>query len=185
MEFDEITQVTPWLELAYDLGMDLYAPQVARPHVFKSHLPWHQIPKGGRYIVIFRDPIDAMVSLHRFLDGWFFEQGAISLSGFADYYLGMDDSESYWGHASSWWAQWDRPRILLLCYEQMKPDLPGTVERVAGFLDASISPQARAVATEQASFEFMKRHERQFDDHLVRQARDAAWDFRPAGNPQR
>ena len=91
MDFGEITEVTPWLELAYDLGMDLDAPQVARPHVFKSHLTWHEIPKGGRYIVVFRDPIDAMVSLYRFLDGWFFERGAISLSDFADYYLGMDE----------------------------------------------------------------------------------------------
>ena len=50
MEFDEITAVTPWIEIAYDVGWDLKASQVAEPRVYKTHLGWHEIPKGGRYI---------------------------------------------------------------------------------------------------------------------------------------
>lgn len=181
MAFDEITEVTPWLELAHDMGMDPEAPQVARPHVFKSHLGWKDIPKGGRYIIVFRDPIDAMVSLYQFFEGWVFEPGAIALSDFAEYYLGRDDSKgSYWGHARSWWAERQRQEVLLVCFEHMKQDLPGIVERVADFTDASISPEVRAIATAQAGLDFMKRHERQFDDHLVRQSRDAACGL-PAG----
>ncbi|MEM7737672.1 MAG: sulfotransferase domain-containing protein, partial [Deinococcota bacterium] len=38
MDFEEITCVTPWLEIAYDLAWDLDAPQVASPRVYKSHL---------------------------------------------------------------------------------------------------------------------------------------------------
>lgn len=47
MDFDEITVVTPWIELAYDMDWDLTAEQVANPRVFKSHTSWHDVPKGG------------------------------------------------------------------------------------------------------------------------------------------
>lgn len=59
------------------------------------------IPEGGRYIVVLRDPVDAMVSLYRFFDGWVFERGAISLEDFAEYYPDRMGREDYWSHASS------------------------------------------------------------------------------------
>ena len=73
MDFGEITEVIPWIELAYDLGLDPEAPQKATPRAFKSHLRWDEIPKGGRYIVVMRHPVDAFLSLFRFMEGWFFE----------------------------------------------------------------------------------------------------------------
>src|SRR5215207_3186932 len=45
MNFDEITSVIPWLEMAYDLGMDLAQPQRGQPRAFKSHLRWELVPK--------------------------------------------------------------------------------------------------------------------------------------------
>ncbi|GAB4283942.1 MAG: hypothetical protein Kow0058_02920 [Roseovarius sp.] len=178
MDFDEITEVVPWLELAHDMGVDLDAPQRARPRAFKSHLGWDEIPKGARYIVVLRDPVDAMLSLHRFFEGWWFEPGHIGLADFARYYLGR--TNNYWGHAASWWARRGCPDLLLLSYEQMRRDLPGAVRAVADFLGID-DPRARAIATAQAEFGFMKRHARQFDDHLVRAARDAAIGLPPGG----
>jgi len=181
MEFDEITEVVPWLELAYDMGIDVNAPQAAHPRVFKSHLSWDQIPKGGRYIVVFRDPIDAMVSLYRFFEGWHFETGAIQLSDFAESFLTRDDDQSYWGHACSWWRQRGRSDVLMFSFEQMKRDLAGAVDTVADFMDGQIGRETRNLATRQASFEFMKRYGEKFDDHLVRQTRDAACGLPPGG----
>lgn len=178
MAFDEITEVVPWLELAHDMGVDLGAPQVAAPRAFKSHLTWEEIPKGGRYIVVFRDPVDAMLSLHRFFEGWWFERGAISVEEFAGYYLSRVGG--YWGHAASWWRQRGREEVLLCSFEQMKRDLPGVVDRVARFMGGHDAP-TRAIATRQAEFAFMKRHARRFDDHLVRRARDAACGLPPGG----
>jgi hypothetical protein len=37
MEFEEISQVVPWIELARDQGQDLEAEQVAPPRCFKMH----------------------------------------------------------------------------------------------------------------------------------------------------
>src|ERR671922_1915726 len=45
MDFDEITAVVPWIELAFDVGIDLEAPQVAEPRAFKTHLSWDEVPK--------------------------------------------------------------------------------------------------------------------------------------------
>jgi len=174
MAFEEITEVVPWLELAHNMGWDLNAPQVARPRAFKSHLRWDEIPKGARYIVVMRDPCDAMLSLYRFLEGWHFEAGAITISEFADYYLNRADSHNYWSHAASWWRQRARPEVLLLSFEAMKRDLPGAVDRVADFIGVPADPAVRAIATQQAGFAFMKQNGHKFDDHVLRVARDAA-----------
>ncbi|MEQ8988078.1 MAG: sulfotransferase domain-containing protein [Marinovum algicola] len=179
MEFDEITEVVPWLELAHDMGADVNAPQVAAPRAFKSHLAWDDIPKGGRYIVVFRDPVDAMISLYRFFEGWWFEAGSISVDAFADYYL--QRGGDYWAHMASWLRQRGREDVLLVTFEEMKRNLPGVVDRVADFM-GGYDAATRAIATQQAGFAFMKRHGGQFDDHLVRQTRDAACGIPPGGN---
>jgi len=77
MDFEEISNVTPWIELAYDLGLDLDADQAAEPRVYKSHLSWHDVPKGGRYIVSFRNPANAFISVYRFFEGFFWVNEAI------------------------------------------------------------------------------------------------------------
>ncbi len=180
MDFEEITQVVPWLELAHDLGIDVNAPQVAEPRVFKSHLRWDDIPKGGRYIVVLRDPVDAMVSLFRFMDGWFFESGSVSVEEFNGYYLTRGD-ESYWAHAASWWRQRDRDDVLLLNFERMKTELPAIVDQVADFMDQGYTPERRALALDQASFASMKANASKYDDSLVHRARDAACGLPPDG----
>lgn len=180
MTFDEITDVVPWLELAHDMGRDVNDPQPYRPKLFKSHLPWGVIPEGGRYIVVLRDPVDAMVSLYRFFDGWMFVRGSIPLEDFAAYYLHRMGREEYWSHASSWWAVRGRKDVLLLGYEHMTRDPGKSVAQVADFMEV-FDEDARAVAKAQASLEFMTAHGRQFDDHLVRQARDLACGLPPGG----
>jgi hypothetical protein len=38
IDFDDISRVVPWLEWAYELGLDIYAPQKGTFRAFKSHL---------------------------------------------------------------------------------------------------------------------------------------------------
>jgi aryl sulfotransferase len=51
MDFDEITRVVPWINMAFDMGIDIYAPQVAQPRAFKTHSTLKEVPQGGKYIV--------------------------------------------------------------------------------------------------------------------------------------
>jgi len=175
MDFAEITEAVPWLELAHDMGLDIHSPQKARPHAFKSHLAWDEVPKGARYIVVLRDPADAFLSYFRFFEGWFFEPGSISMEAFVATYLERPDrgNDTYWRHAASWWGQRDNPDVLLLAFEHMKADLPGAVDRVAEFM-GGYDPDRRALATRYAGFEFMKANADKFDDNILHKARDAA-----------
>jgi hypothetical protein len=184
MDFDEISAVTPWLEVAYDLGLDLAAPQVAEPRVFKSHLSWYEIPKGGRYVVSFRDPRDAIVSFYRFFEGWLFEPGSISLETLAGWRWPRAESarSGYWYHLSSWWEQRHNPDVLLLCYEDMKTDLPGTVRRVAHFMGIEADDSLLDTVVRQSSREFMLAHQHQFDASHMRRAGEERVGLPPNGD---
>jgi hypothetical protein len=182
MDFAEITAVVPWLEMAYELGIDVEQPQKARPRAFKSHLSWDLIPKGARYIYAIRDPRDAVVSMYHFLEGWFFEPGSIPLSVFArERFIQSPPPGRYWSHLLSWWAHRHDPDVLFLCYEDMKQDLPGTVRRIAAFIGCPLDNELMNLVVHQSSIEFMSAHKRQFDDHLIRQARDAVCGLPPGG----
>ena len=180
MQFDEITAVVPWLELAHDLGLDIEAEQIASPRAYKSHLSWYDVPKGGRYICAFRDPKDVVISMYRFFEGWLFEPGSISMTSFArDYFMLREGGRRYWTHLVSWWSQRHRPEVLLLSYELMHEDLNATIRRVAAFIGCELDDELLALTARQSTLEFMRAHRAQFDDHLVREARDEALGLPP------
>lgn len=171
MDFDEITSVTPWLEVAYDLGWDIEAPQVALPRVYKSHLSWHDIPKGGRYICAFRNPKDAFVSFYRFFENYFFEPESISLEALFHWRWPRDNvaEKGYWQHLRSWWEQRDNDAVLLLCYEDMKADLPNTIKAIAHFMGVALDDDLFEIVLRQSSREFMLANKEQFSELPFRQ----------------
>ena len=172
MNFDEITEVVPWLELAHDLGIDLDAPQRAKPRAFKTHFDWNSTPKGGRYIFIARDPADSLVSFFHFFTGWVFEAGSVSIEDFALGYVHRGSrSGRYWDHLVSWWPRRLDSDTLWLCFEDIVADLPAATARVARFLGEH---QNVGIAARQASIDFMRKHGSKFDDNLVRRTRNAA-----------
>jgi hypothetical protein len=173
MDFDDISRVVPWLETAQGLGLDLQAPQRGSFRVFKCHLSWDAIPKGGRYIVSFRDPKDALVSFYHFFNGWQWEAGSVSIAEFANTFYMANQGDgwdgSYWAHLVSWWEQRHHPQVLLLCYEAMKADLPGTVQTIADFLAVELDEQLLELAVKQASLDFMLAHKEKFSDPLIQE----------------
>ncbi len=173
MDFDEISRVVPWIETAHSLGIDLDAEQRARPRAFKSHLPWEFVPKGGRYIVSFRDPRDALVSFYRFMEGWVFEPGAISMDDLARARFLNRDPFDYWAHLAGWWSQRDNPNVLLLTFESLKQNLPDMVRRIASFAGIDTDDELLEIATRQASYAFMKEHKDRFSDRLTREYGEA------------
>ncbi|MEX2534719.1 MAG: sulfotransferase domain-containing protein [Trueperaceae bacterium] len=170
MDFEEISVVTPWLEVAWDLGWDLDADQVAEPRVFKSHVSWHDIPKGARYICSFRDPADVCVSFYRFFEGFMFEPGAIDIENFSRWRSPREKmgEQGYWFHLLSWWEQRSNPDVLLLCYEDMKEDLPGTVRRIASFMGIGMDESLLELVVHQSSRAFMLEHAYRFNEAPLR-----------------
>lgn len=174
MDFGEITEAVPWIEMAYDLGIDLKAPQKGDFRAFKVHHRYDTVPKGARYIWVIRDPKDTALSFFNFMNGWLIEPGTISADEFvqevflSDYLYG-----SYWSYLLSWWQVKDQDNILVTSFENMKADLLAVVHGVAKFVGCSDDKEAIEIAAKQASFRFMKQHEAQFDDHLTPQRRNA------------
>ena len=166
LDFDDISRVVPWIETAADLGLDLDAEQRAEPRAFKSHLPWTLVPKGGRYLVAVRDPRDALVSGHRFFEGWFFEPGSIDVEslGRARFLKGR----GYYQHLASWWAHRDDPEVLLLAYEQMLAAPEATVRRVAAFIGVEATDERVATALHQSSLATMRANHDKYDDLMMR-----------------
>lgn len=181
-DFDDISRVVPWIETSKIVGLDIDAPQRAEPRGFKSHLGYDKVPKGARYIVAFRHPHDACVSFYHFMEGWFFEPGAVSLEEFVGMYCMRAGLESdYWHHLVSWWAQRDNPNVLALTYEGMNADPAGTIRRVAAFVGVPLDDELLALTLERASFAFMLQHKDRFDDLLMRQASEVRCNL-PAGS---
>jgi hypothetical protein len=179
MNFREITEVTLWLEMAHDLGLDLNAPQPT-PRAFKSHLDWHDIPKGARYLVSFRHPQDALISFYHFFEGWWFVPGTVSMTDFANvYFLAR---RGYWRHLASWWEQRANPNVLLLTFEDMKEDLTQTVRTIADFIGHELDPALQEIVVRQSSLPFMVDHAEKFDDHFVRITRDPVCGLPPGGD---
>lgn len=175
MDFDEITLAVPWLELALDLGIDLEAPQAAEPRAFKTHLTWQEVPKGGRYIAMVRNPKDVVVSLYHFHEGWRFEPGTIAMGEYARaFFLAPERGRRYWKHVASWWEQRARNDVLLLSYEAMQRDLPQAVRRIADFIGCPMDDALLEIVLRHSSIDFMRAHATKFDDHVVRNARNAA-----------
>ena len=167
--FDDISRVVPWIETAPMLGLDLNAPQPAEPRGFKSHLSWEDVPRGARYIVSIRDPRDVLVSMYRFVEGWFLEPGAVSIGEFARAQMLREPEAGYWGHLRSWWDHKDDDDILLLSYEGMIANHPGTIRRVAAFCDIALDDELLDITLRNSSLEFMLANKSKFDDLLMRE----------------
>ena len=172
MDFDEISRVVPWIEMAHDVGIDVYAPQAADPRAFKTHSSLNEVPKGGKYIVIVRDPCDALVSDYHFMGEMFFDKDSVTLEEFAreDFIPGRGIHK----HIKAFWNRRNEPDVLALCFENMKTDLSRTIERVAEFIGIPLDDELKQIVLKQSDIKFMQAHRDQFEDHLIRKARSGA-----------
>ena len=170
-DFDDISRVVPWIEMAPILGLDLNAPQRAQPRGFKSHLSYTLVPKGGRYVVSLRDPKDAFVSMLRFMEGWFIEPGAIPMEDFFEGWArgGGPEGESYFSHLLSWWAIRERPEVLLFAYSKIVRDPVSHIRRLAEFAGIPLDDELLELTVERTSRDYMLAHKSKFDDRMMRE----------------
>jgi hypothetical protein len=145
MSFDEISEVVPWLELAYDQNQNLDDPQYGSnedvPRFFKSHAWENHCPKFPKTIVVIRNPADVIVSFYMFFEDWFFEKGTIDINTFAtEFWLarGIPTSKmqnaSYFIHLISWYERRNDPTVLFVCFEDLLDDLETQIRRIARFV---------------------------------------------------
>ena len=161
MDFPHITTVSPWFERSLKDGTAYDA--LPAPRVFKSHLPYRQIPKGPcKYLYVARDGRDVAVSYYHFYTTHMGFKGPFD-EFFPRFLKGRVEYGSWFRHVRGWWEHRDDPSVLCLRYEDLAADLPGCLRQIAAFCGREIAPERWPGIRERCGFAFMKRHESQFD----------------------
>ena len=91
-----------------------------------------------------------------------------SVANFVEYFLSPAFQFCAWPlFLDGYWRVRDRENVLFLTYEEMKRDLPGTVRRIAAFLNVALSEDEQNAVTRQASFDRMKKIEHKFETGML------------------
>lgn len=182
MDFDDITRMTPWEDLAATLDIDMNAPQRAAPRGFKSHRAYERLPKDARFIVTLRDPKETYVSYFRDVDGWHFEAGSLGIEEFLPLWLlGGPGGCDYFTHLLSWYARRDEADTLLAEYHWAAANRAQMAQRMADLLGLTLTPEQIAQVADMTSREFMYAHRDHFDDAMVCRAMEERIGF-PTGS---
>lgn len=142
-DFQDIYQVSPWDQLAWDLGQDLGDEPVSQPRLFKSHLRLASINRGAKYICLVRRPEDVFRSWWRFLRDKDVPplQTYKSISEFVfdkDYVAeGMRFGASLWEYYVEFYKCIDLPEVLVLCYEDLQESVAGHLDLISTFLSCA------------------------------------------------
>ena len=101
------------------------------------------------------------------------------------------NNPSYWEFLVSWWPHRNDPNLLWLWYEDMKVDHKEVVAKVAKFIGFDLKQKTTPggeegeeeglieMATRMSTFDFMKEHEKHFDEHNWKSKRNAACGLPP------
>ncbi|XP_020627293.1 sulfotransferase 1C4-like isoform X2 [Orbicella faveolata] len=115
------------------------------PRVFKTHLPYHMVPKGHdettkpRYIYVMRNPKDAFVSYYHHLRNMPYHKEIPTWDeAFGCFMKGRAIGGVWFDHVLSWWKHRDDPNILFLTYRDRIKDPADAVKKIAKFIGKEI-----------------------------------------------
>jgi len=176
-----IHELSPWLDLRVPpkaVKLAAMEAQTSRRFI-KTHLPVDALvfsPKA-KYIYLGRDGRDVIWSMYnhhaRANDLWYqvlndtpgrvgppIERPPASAIEYFQEWLEKDGHPfwPFWDNISSWWQIRDLPNVLLLHYNTLKADLPGSIRRIADFLETPLDEAALPAIVEHCTFDYMKAH---------------------------
>jgi hypothetical protein len=175
--FSSIDDVVPWLELprgsksARQILDDFDA--IRDPRVFKTHCTYEQTPGVDTASIILssRDPRDCCVSYyHHVMDMTDAARARIGTDRhktFDDVFEAWMSFSGWYRNVQGWWPHMHDENVLWLRYEDMKQDLPGSIDRILDFLGWGITSGQRQRAIENSSFDWMKAHADKFTRQLA------------------
>jgi hypothetical protein len=192
-DFDDIYREVPWIEFLSHPGQPhervldrVEAMPASRRRAFKTHsappdLPFVEQGSGTdvKYLVVFRNPEEALVSFRPFLeqhsDEWFdlwqMPRAAMCRPDFESFYSDVVDAHGmqgmFFGFLAAWWPLRAHPNVLFLHYSDMKRDHEGSIRKIADFLETSPTGEEWSSILEYTSFPWMKRNETKFEAHSI------------------
>jgi aryl sulfotransferase len=174
-----VAEMSPWVDMRVTPAAEKLAKIEAQTHrrFLKTHLPVDALvfSPRARYIYIARDGRDVVWSLYnhhvKANDDWYRAiNDTPGLVGppiprpgedirvyFRDWLEGDGYPWwSYWENIRSWWAIRDLPNVLLPHFDDLKRDLPGSIRKIAHFLDIPIDEMVFPKIVEHCGFAYMK-----------------------------
>ena len=184
MEFTEIVEVMPVIELSRDLKLNLDADQKFSPRCFKTHQLHQSCPEGAKYIYCLREPCSVAYSAFKMFQDWLFQPGEVSLEEYVrDIWLAQHDADQdqitiapyflYFHHLASWWPHRNDPNVLVVFFEDLKESYESCIRSVAKFMGITDESSIQA-ALEKSTFTYMKQNGDKFDQKLLKQSRNRA-----------
>jgi hypothetical protein len=187
-DFRDIYEEVPWIEFLGYPGqphqdvLDRVNAITAARRAFKSHsappdLPFKSDTSGQdvKYIVVCRNPEEALVSFRPFLDKhsdewfdlWGVPRQALCRPDFPSFYSEVIDSHgmqgAFFGFLAAWWPLRNEPNVLFIHYSDMKRNQEGSLRKIAKFLGVEPSKDQWPTILEYTSFPWMKQHESKFE----------------------
>lgn len=188
-DFQDIYVEVPWIEFLSHPGQSLQealdrveAMPTDRRRAFKTHsappvVPFIQNKPGKhvKYIVVFRNPEEALVSFRPFMeqqtdewyDLWQVPKAAMCRPDFPSFYYEVIDEKGsqgrFFGFLAAWWPLRHEKNVLFLHFSDMKLDHEGTIRKIANFLGEQPTPEQWKAIFKHTSFDWMKQHEDRFE----------------------
>ena len=192
-DFQDIYAEVPWIEFlghpeqTHQAVLDrVDAMPTDRRRAFKTHSAPPAVPfiaegsgQDVKYIVVFRNPEEALVSFRPFLDNhsdewfdlWQMSKGSICGADFPSFYYDVVDARGmqgmFFGFLAAWWALRDAPNVLFLHFSDMKRDHEAAIRRIADFLGVDHGPDQWQAIMEYTSFPWMKQHQDRFEARTI------------------
>jgi aryl sulfotransferase len=176
-----VAEMSPWLDLRVPPKDVKLAALEAQTHrrFLKTHLPVDALvfSPSAKYIYIGRDGRDVVWSLYNHHvnanDSWYesindtpgrvgppISRPPADIGQYFHEWLVGDGYPfwSLWENVRSWWAIRDLPNVLFVHFADLKRDLPGSIRRIAAFLDIPIDEAQLPAILEHCSFDYMKQN---------------------------
>ncbi|MEP7001493.1 MAG: sulfotransferase domain-containing protein [bacterium] len=162
--------IAPWLEGRKSIPLEdstlLGAERPSR--IIKTHMPAHLCPTApeARFIYVYRHPVSCFASCVDFI-ATNVGSMAPAMPAYEEWF--QSDDLMWWGtwptHVKGWWERSQRDaNVLVVQFEAMTRDLPGTVRRVVDFLGvAPLSDAELARVVEKCGFKYMQKHQNLFE----------------------
>ena len=166
---EQIPDVATWIEYSKKLfNIDPNtAVQSAVPRIFFTHLPYTNVPKGGKLIYCFRDQTDALYSFYVFINTMAALNDRVSLPIFADYFQKLQWTRKHFQDLLVWWEHRHDPDVLLLFYEDLRENHAGSARRIARFMGSDCGEDVIARIVHTTTHSEMVRHHSKFDMHSI------------------
>jgi aryl sulfotransferase len=176
----EVSKLSPWYDLRIMPPEALAAlDQQSHRRFVKTHLPLDALvfsPKA-KYLYVARDGRDMVWSLHnhhinanqQWYDALNDTPGRVGPpivpppEDVVIYFREWLEKDGYpfwsfWENVRTWWLARRLPNVMLLHFNDLKRDLPGSIREIARFLDIPIDEAVFPSIVEHCTFDYMKRH---------------------------